>query len=117
MDDREQIDYKHRCSKCGLPGYPSEFGRDSRGRLNTTCRECRNVMRRYLNQAAREGRILAPPDRRPWPKPNAKQLIEQRLCWQYMDEEISEDDWDELCDRIAGPIVMDSVSANRRTGT
>jgi len=39
-----------------------------------------------------------------WPRVSGSGLTEQRLCWQYMDEDMSEDAWDRLCDRLAGPI-------------
>lgn len=37
-----------------------------------------------------------------WPKVSAAGKIEQRLLWEHMDADMSEDEWFELCDRVAG---------------
>jgi hypothetical protein len=39
-----------------------------------------------------------------WPKVSAAGKIEQRLLWEHMDADMSEDEWFELCDRVAGRI-------------
>jgi hypothetical protein len=39
-----------------------------------------------------------------WPKVSSAGKIEQRLLWEHMDADMSEDEWFELCDRVAGRI-------------
>ena len=95
----------HRCALCGMPGYPSDFLWHSKRKVwSNWCRECSSRMAQYTHEARRDGRIIAPLEHRMWWKPNTQQETEQRLCWQYIDSDITEEDWDELCDEIAGPI-------------
>lgn len=67
-------------------------------------KECISRMHAYRKEAEREGRVLAPMKNRPWWKPNKKQVVEQELCRQYIDTDISEEEWDAICNEIAGPI-------------
>jgi hypothetical protein len=39
-----------------------------------------------------------------WPKVSAAGRIEQRLLWENLDADMSEDEWFALCDRVAGRI-------------
>ena len=39
-----------------------------------------------------------------WPKVSAAGRIEQRLLWENLDADMSEEEWFALCDRVAGRI-------------
>ena len=101
---QEQCNPNHRCSLCGLPGFPSEFSRTKTGNLSSQCKECTNRMAAYRAQARSEGRVLAPLEHRAWWKPAERDFVEQRLCWAYIDVDMSEEAWLELCDQEAGSI-------------
>lgn len=101
---KETILWNHRCTLCGMPGFPSEFTRTKTGKLSSQCKACQNRMAAYREEAKREGRVLAPLEKRHWWKPNKKQVVEQQLCRQYIDTDISEEEWDTICNEIAGPI-------------
>lgn len=48
------------------------------------------------------GQVVKPYDM--WPKVSAAGRIEQRLLWENLDADMSEDEWFALCDRVAGRI-------------
>lgn len=103
----------HRCTLCGQRGFPSDFGKNKQGYWNSHCKECINRMHAYRKEAEREGRVLAPMENRPWWKPTPHHEVEQRLCWEYIDKDISEEEWDRLCDRLAGSVNPGGGTAKR----
>lgn len=116
LNPLERIDWGHRCVVCGLPGFPSDFGGGKGGRYRI-CTECIRYIREMGEGLRERGGDVVIQKHRESSYRDVRTLKEQALCWRHMDSQMTEGEWDELCDREAGEIApWEKARSRKRSG-
>ena len=116
LNPLERIDLGHRCVVCGLPGFPSDFGGGKGGRYRI-CTECIRYMREMGEGLVKHGGDVVIQKHRESRYLDARTVKEQALCWEHIDSQMTEEEWNALCDREAGEIApWEKAWARKRAG-